>query len=208
MNYLITYYGFMTPAEFILKVKEIVLKMSQNAVFEDFFEQVEKIRGMNVILENLIIIAISGTAQDRTNRNTQMGAVVAEVANLGTKVKAFCNGVLELMQSSGFTVTTKKPINHLDDPRNYVVKNTTKEGVVAISCDKVDGAKNYMLELIYLTIVTDPQKIKLNFNSTRCRFEISGLIEGAEASFQLFATGSKFKISATQPIVKLIKRND
>ncbi|MBE8712373.1 hypothetical protein C4F49_01585 [Sphingobacterium sp. KB22] len=112
------------------------------------------------------------------------------------------------MLSSGFTVTEKKPINHLDDPENFTVKNTTKEGVVAVNCDKLVGATNYMLEVVYKTVVTDPYKLKVTFNSTRCRFEVSGLVEGAEASFQLIATGSKFKISSTQPIIKVIKRND
>ncbi|MBE8712374.1 hypothetical protein [Sphingobacterium hungaricum] len=70
MYYLVTYYGDLTDAEFILKIKEIIQKMTGNDTFKDLSEQVAKIKSMNDILENLIVVAFSGTRQDRTNRDT------------------------------------------------------------------------------------------------------------------------------------------
>ncbi|MBE8712629.1 hypothetical protein [Sphingobacterium hungaricum] len=203
-----TYYS-LTIKNFIAKMQLIISKMTGNSNFTELQEEVAtlspKLKTL-IDIQTQIDAEIPHLVNDRTE---QLNVCNDALRNLGLGVQLKAKGKYSLLITTGYDLVKKtKSKVVLGSIVNFTAKNTSIEGKIIVSCDKVTGANTYIAVVNFLEQPVDKHKDPLIVPGSTKSIEIYGLPLGANLSIQLIVTGTNSQVVVSDLIYKTVVKQD
>ena len=180
------YFRKLSIPEKIQKARNLVARMDGNVSFSNPVPSLTEVSKAADALENAYEEALNGGKLQIAQQRQCESVLDTLIVSLAGYVQSASFGDETVIISSGFDVhKDRSPVRNIGTPQNISGKAGAKDGEVAVSWDRVPGAKAYNIQM------SPDGNNSWTFcgTATRSQFLCTGLDSGSKCFFRVAAIG-------------------
>ena len=190
----------LNDAKLELKARDIVAAMTGNASFPT---PDPKINEVGTALDKFAtdrVAAAAGSRNAVAARNTSRKVLMQLLTQLGVYVMSIAKGDVDMLVSSGFSLTKKPEPRHIANPGNVTISNGLSGGQLVASVKAVKGSSGYQYEIS--DVVPVENTVWVSTIASTSKYTFKNLRPGKQYWIRVAATGARQQLQYSEVVSK------